>query len=155
MSHYRVRIKQGENEIEIESSEKSYVDTKLKEIGSSFSLHKTPLRNSSGNSTKKTGAKTKPLSMVEHVRALAPKGGTQYAIAVGHYFETFGGKAEEGFKNQDISDAYKKVKFKHSNPAKTVTDAKKQGYFMDGPTDGTLQLTQTALEWVENQQNEK
>ncbi len=154
MSHYRVRIKQGENEIEIESSEKSYVETKLKEIGSSFSLHKTPLRSSAGKSTKKNGAKTKPLSMVEHVRALSPKDGTEHAVAVAHYLETTGGKAE-GFKTQDIYAAYKKVKFAHSNPPQTVFNAKKKGYLMDGPNEGTLQLTQTALEWTQNRQNGK
>ena len=156
MSHYRVRIKQGENEIEIESSEKTYVESKLKEIDSlfNFNKHKVPLQSSSGENNKKNGVETKPLSLVEHVRALSAKDGTEYAIAVAHYLENTEGKAE-GFKTQDIYAAYKKVKFAHSNPPQTVVNAKKKGYLMDGPTDGTLQLTQTALEWIENRLNGK
>ena len=88
--------------------------------------------------------------MAEHVRALAPKSGPQYVIAVGDYLERFGNMAH-GFKTRDVADGFRSVRYRHSNTAEAIRQAKQQGFLMDGKELGTLLLTQTAESWIKGQ----
>jgi len=146
---YRVRIRKGEIEIEVESSEKNYVDAKLDEwIKRLAPASRDAARPEEDAASRPSGAKGK--SLAEHVRALAPKSGPQYVIAVGDYLERYGEMAD-GFKTRDLVDGFRTVKYRHSNPAEAVRQAKQQGFLMDGREAGSLILTQTAEAWVKGQ----
>ena len=150
MAGYRVRIRKGEVEIEVESSDKRYVDSKLDEW--SKRLSDSPGHGAAAPeedaALRSSGAKGK--SLAEHVRALAPKSGPQYVIVVGHYLERYG-QMGGGFKTRDLVDGFRTVKYRHSNPAEAVRQAKQQGFLMDGSESGSLVLTQTAEAWVKGQ----
>jgi hypothetical protein len=148
MSHYRVRVKKGEIEVEVDSSDKDYTESKLKELLAGLEKPPGP-KKGSGPATQQAEPRSsgKPISMVEYVRSLAPKSGTQYVVAVGDYLEKYGGMAA-GFKTRDIADAFTTVKFKHSNPAEAVRQAKSQGLLMDGKEAGTFLVTSTGENWV-------
>ncbi len=149
MSGYRVRIRKGEVEIEVESSDKGYVDSKLGEWSKRLSLGSrdaTPPEEDAA--PRASGSKGK--SLAEHVRALVPKSGPQYVIAVGDYLERYG-QMSEGFKTRDLVDGFRTVKYRHSNPAEAVRQAKQQGFLMDAKESGSLLLTQTAEAWVKGQ----
>ncbi len=149
MAGFRVRIRKGDVEIEVESSEKGYVDTKLGEWSQRLSLGFQDARAVEEDVTHRpSGAKGK--SLAEHVRALAPKSGPQYVIAVGDYLERYG-QMPEGFKTRDLVDGFRTVKYRHSNPAEAVRQAKQQGFLMDGKESGSLLLTLTAEAWVKGQ----
>ncbi len=149
MATYRVRIRKNEVEVEVESSEKEYVESKLKELDEL--LRPKPISGKAMTiDAAPTAAPGKGRSLAEHARALAPKSGTQYVIAVGDYLERFGGLSR-GFKTRDVADAFRAVKYKHSNPAEAVRQAKQQGFLMDGEEPGSLVLTQTAESWVKGQ----
>ena len=92
------------------------------------------------------GGKTK--SLVEHAKEINPKKAIQHVIAAGHYFEAV--QRMPGFKTKDISEAFKQMRYAHSNPSEAVRQARAQGFLMDGP-EGTLQLTRTAMSWVDGQ----
>jgi hypothetical protein len=152
MTHYRVRVKKGDAEVEVDSSDKDYTETKLKEL-----LVDLPAREPAGPPTKPAGkqvsataAPGKPLSMVEYVRSLAPKSGAQYVVAIGNYLEKHGGMAS-GFKTRDIVEGFTTTKYKHSNPAEAVRQAKTQGLLMDGKEAGSLLVTSTGEDWVKVQ----
>lgn len=51
--NYRVRYRNGEFEVEVESSEKSYVDSTLKELLEKEGVHSTKTSSASKTSTKK------------------------------------------------------------------------------------------------------
>lgn len=146
---YRVRIRKNGVEVEVESSEKEYVESKLKEL-QEFLRPKPIAGKATTIDAAPSADSSKGRSLAEHVRALTPKSGTQYVIVVGDYLERFGGLSR-GFKTRDIADAFRSVKYKHSNPAEAVRQAKQQGFLMDGTEPGSLVLTQTAESWVKGQ----
>ncbi len=149
MAEYRVRVRKGEVEIEVESSDKSYVESKLGEWSKRLSLGAREIVAPEQDvPSRSPGVRGK--SLAEHVRALAPKSGPQYVIAVGDYLERYGQLAN-GFKTRDLVDGFRTVKYRHSNPAEAVRQAKQQGFLMDGKESGSLLLTQTAESWVKGQ----
>jgi len=152
MAHYRVRVKRADVEVEVDSSDKEYTESKSKELFAHFEVHgPTPTPKKAGLAQKATSrAREKPLSMVEHVRSLLPKSGAQYVVAIGDYLEKHGGMPD-GFKTRDIADGFTTVKYKHSNPAEAVRQAKSQGLLMDGKEPGTLLVTSTGEDWVKVQ----
>jgi hypothetical protein len=151
MSGFRIRVRRGDVEIEVESSEKAYVDEKLAEWSERLSVgsSRTSVHDQGDDQPPRaTGQKGK--SLAEHVRALAPKSGPQFVISVGDYLERFG-QMPDGFKTRDLVDAFRAVKYRHSNPAEAVRQAKQQGFLMDGKETGSLLLTRTAEAWVKGQ----
>lgn len=153
MNSYRVRVRKADAEIEVESTDKAYVDTKLSEWSERLSLgytDKKPARAAKAPVPEHTEVEGKGKSMVEHVRALTPKSGSQHVIAVGDYLERYGGM-RDGFKTRDLVDGFRTVRYRHSNPAEAVRQAKQQGFLMDGKEAGSLILTQTAEAWIKGQ----
>jgi len=152
MPHYKVRVMKAGVEVEVDSSDKEYADSKLKELLSHFPSEDATVVDKGGGTMPKPTAPTraKPLSMAEFVRSLAPKSGPQYVVAVGLYLEKHGEMAD-GFKTRDIADGFTTVKYKHSNPAEAVRQAKSQGLLMDGKEAGSLLVTSTGEDWVKVQ----
>jgi hypothetical protein len=153
MDHYRIRIRNGDAEIEIDSSDRDYVESKLTELTAWLGAHRSePVGTQSAppRIADRAAPAAKGVSLVEHVRKIGPKSGTQFVMAVGHYLEQFGGMAT-GFKTRDVAEAFQTVKYKHSNTAEAVRQAKAQGFLMDGKSPNTTVLTQSAEAWVSGQ----
>lgn len=152
MTHYRVRVKRADVEVEVDSSDKEYTDSKSKELFAHFEVDgSTPTPKKAGVAQKTASmAREKRLSMVEYVRSLSPKSGAQYVVAIGDYLEKHGG-VPGGFKTRDIAEGFTTVKYKHSNPAEAVRQAKSQGLLMHGKEPGTLLVTSTGEDWVKVQ----
>src|SRR5262245_36779239 len=149
--HYRVRVKNGEFEVEVDSSDKAFAESKLKELVPPLDLRRSRVPTVTADKAPPVshgGGKT--LSLAEHVRSLSPRSGAQHVIAVGDYLERFGGMVG-GFKTRDVAAGFTTIKYKHSNPAEAVRQAKSQGLLMDGKEDGTLVITSTAEAWVKTQ----
>jgi hypothetical protein len=152
----------GDVEIEVDSSDKDYTEAKMKELMAAFapaktasaprasSAEPTPKLLAHGAASSKPAASSKQMSMVEYVRSLAPKGGTQYVIAVAQYLEQHGGMAN-GFRTRDLVEGFQTVKYKHSNPREAVRQAKQQGFLMDAKEPGLMVTTQTGEAWVQAQ----
>jgi hypothetical protein len=161
MSHFRVKVRSGDVEVEVDSSDKEYTEAKVKELLAAFGPGKTPRAAAAAPEPKAKRAEPAPapagsakrVSMVEYVRSLGPKGGTQYVIAVGQYLEQHGGMAG-GFKTRDIVDGFQTVKFKHANPREAVRQAKAQGFVMDAKEPGAMVVTQTGEAWIKAQLTE-
>jgi hypothetical protein len=150
MTHFRVRVRKAEIEIEVDSSDKDYTEAKLRELLVRFVTKAPPVPKTPGAARVVSSGPGKTLSLSEHVRALSPKSGTQQVIAVGDYLERYGGMPD-GFRTRDIAAGFKTIKFKHSNPAEAVRQAKSQGLLMDGKESGTLVITSTAEAWIKTQ----
>lgn len=148
MTHYRVRVRKGDLEVEVDSSDKDYTETKLRELLAAVEAEASAAPAKTTRAL--APASDKPLSMVEYVRSLAPKTGTQYVVAVGDYLEKHGGM-RDGFRTRDVAEGFTSVKFKHSNPAEAVRQAKSQGLLMDGKEAGTFLVTTTGENWVKVQ----
>ena len=153
MSHYRVRVKRADVEIEVDSSDKEYTESKLKELLGGVEAKEAAPKATTGAGTGRAhvASHAKALSMAEYVRSASPKSGSQYVVAVGDYLEKHGGMPN-GFKTRDIIAGFMNIKYKHSNPAEAVRQAKSQGLLMDGKEEGLFVVTSTAESWVKTQQ---
>jgi hypothetical protein len=86
MSHYRVRVKRADVEVEVDSSDKEYTESKLTELLGGVEIKETAPRASGRAGKVHVVADTrKSLSMAEYVRSVSPKSGSQYVVAVGDY----------------------------------------------------------------------
>lgn len=153
MSHYRIRVQFAGVEVEVDSSDKEYTEAKFKALIASFGPARVvpePRRVVAPEPANPLKAGGKQKSIVEYVRSLAPKSGTQYVVAVGDFLERHGGMAN-GFRTRDVIDAFRKVKYKHANPAEAVRSAKQQGFLMDAKEAGTMVVTQSGEAWVKGQ----
>lgn len=87
-------------------------------------------------------------SLAEHVRAVGPSGGLEHVLAVGYYLERHS-RLNGGFRRRDLAEAFKAVRYQHSNPGVPIATARRQGLLMDGEEHEKLLLTETAERWVE------
>lgn len=161
MESFKLRVKTNDFEIEVESPDQGYTDGKFAELlrlvgGSREAARPAPARAKASSPQgpavidQADQSIDKPTSMVEYVRTLSPKSGSQYVVAIGAYLESHGGM-ESGFRSRDISGGFKSVKYKHANPAEAIRQAKSQGFLMDGREPGTMIVTQTGEAWVKGQ----
>ncbi len=148
---YRVRIKIGDFEFEAESSERAFVEEKLKE-------HLASKGNALTESEKPDPQKTviesavaagKKLSLTEFVRKVNPKSGTQKVVAVAYYKEKLDGKAD--VPAIEVTAGLKAIKYNHSNYRMAISEAKRIGYLMDGNLPKTVVVSSTGEDWVEKQ----
>lgn len=147
-SKYRVRIKNQEFEVEIESTDKAFVEKKLKDY-SVVSFEGSTRKSGASSETQKSSssASGKKLSIQEFVKTVKPKGGPQHAIAAIYYLETHGGQPDAS--TSDVTAAFKTIRFKSTNVTRDVLTAKSQGYVMNGNTKRTWVVTNTGQEWVQ------
>lgn len=153
-NQYRLKIKFGDIEIEVEGTDKEYVNHNFEKLSKEYI--ESIGRNATNNIMKTTeGSKasaekeiSKSMSSAEFVRIIKPKSGTDYAVTLGYYLEKIVGKEE--FTGADIKNKFIEVKFKHSNPSDTISKAKTTGRIMDGHEKNSYILTQTGEQWVED-----
>ena len=145
---YRVRVRRGDLELEVEATDAGYVDEKLAELldrmgveGSNGS-ERAPRSPNSGASA--TG---KPPSLVEFVRLVSPSGGLEHVLAVGYYLEHHRGSTG-GFRRREVVQAFKTLRYSHSNPGVPIAAGRKQGLLMEGAEGDKIRLSETADEWV-------
>lgn len=152
-SSYRLKIKFGEIEIEVESTDEDFVNQNFDNLRREYvALLESDSRDSGVKSTKgpdSANAKSvnKSMSLAEFVRLIKPRSGTDYAVTLGYYIEKITGKEE--FTGGDIRSKFIEVKYKHSNPSDTISKAKATGRIMDGHEKNSYILTQTGEQWVE------
>jgi hypothetical protein len=145
---FRVRLRRGGAEFEVESSDDAYVDQKVAELASWLGLEpaEAPMRElSSADSAAASTAK--PPSLVEHVRRIGPSNGLEHVLAVGFYLEHHR-KMAGGFRRRDLGHAFKALGYNHSNPGVPIAAARRQGLLMDGAEADKIRLSESADQWV-------
>lgn len=143
---HRLRLRHGERELEIESSDLTFIESKLDEFWRAGEAARTAA--TSGRDGSAELRPSRPLGLVEHVRRIGAKSGTEMVVAVGSYLEEQRGLSG-GFKTRDVAEAFKEARFHHSNPSEAVRQAKAAGWLMAGDERQAHRLTQTALDWVQ------
>lgn len=145
---YRVRIRSTDLEVEVEAPDAGYVDAKVAELLGWMGLEPLETGLDESPAPKSGGsAAGKPPSLVEHVRSVSPNGGLEHVLAVGYYLEHHRG-ATGGFRRRDLAQAFKAVRYRHSNPGVPIASGRKQGLLMEGAEADKIRLSETADEWV-------
>lgn len=148
MPHYRVKIKNQDFEIEIESSDKAFVEKKLKDY-SMISFEK----NHSASSVEKTSSRSqdKKVSLNEFYKSINPKGGSQHVLLVSYYKETYEGLTE--IATQDIANGFKEIRYRSTNIARDVAQAKTARFIMPGSSKRSFVVTNSGQEWIRSRSN--
>lgn len=143
--YYKIRIKRGDSEIEVESHDKKYVEEKVSKFLSLDGDKKTK-QSPEKELSRKTGGKK--ISLQEFLRKVNPETGPKGALTICYFFEK--NEGQEEVKTSNITGNFKKIRKPFKNPWDAISKAKDQGLLMDGNSPKHVLVTQTGEEWVEN-----
>ena len=146
--NFRISLKQGDRELRISAPDQAWVDSKLNELGGWLESGESVQPTRAGKLKGGSSTAGKSPSLAEHVRAVEPSGGLEHVLAVGYYLERYS-RLQGGFRRRDLAEAFKAVRYQHSNPGVPIATARRQGLLMDGEEHEKLLLTDTAERWVE------
>ena len=145
---YRVRLKRGDNELQVSAPDRVWVEARLEALMGWLAASSDSPNGAPGAPDRDVSAPAKAPSLAEHVRAVGPSGGLEHVLAIGYYLERYS-RLSGGFRRRDLAEAFKAVRYQHSNPGVPIATARRQGLLMDGEEHEKLQLTETAERWVE------
>jgi len=157
MPNFRVRIKRGDNEIEVEG-DKKYIAQILKKYGLEETLQPSKLpkpgKKSIPDSTPQKGFSGK-MSTAEFVLKYQIKKHTDLVLGFGYYIEKM--KGMDKFTPGDITSCYYEAKLDPSNTSQMIIQNIKRGFLMEakGSEKGSkgkkyYTLTQSGITFVEN-----
>lgn len=146
---YRIRVRKGDFEVEIESVDKEYVESKLKDFSEELSK-----ANQLSTMVQPVGLRQagdalpsgRPLSLVELRKSVNPDSGSEHTVTVGYYLEKFQGQQE--YEPKELIDGLKKLGCNFKNYHDVVLKTKKIGWLMEGSSKKLLRLTNTGESWV-------
>jgi hypothetical protein len=145
---YRVRIRRADVDVEVEAPDAAYVDAKVAELLDWMGVEALPsLEDVHPRPESAVTAAGKPPSLVEFVRSVRPNGGLEHVLVVGYYLEQHRG-ATGGFRRRDLAQAFKTLRYNHSNPGVPIAAGRRQGLLMDGAEVDKTRLSESADQWV-------
>lgn len=151
---YLISLKKGDSELRISGPDQVWVEARLEELkgwlaaGAEEQLQGISSGPAAASDPRGGGTGTgKAPSLAEHIRAVAPSGGLEHVLAVGYYLERYS-RLKGGFRRRDLAEAFKAIRYSHSNPGVPIATARRQGLLMDGEEHEKLLLTETAEQWV-------
>ena len=141
-AHYRIRVKRPDLEVEVESTDREYVDAKLDQylnIGPSI---EPPVAGGSVAPRRR-----RPMSISEFVRQVNPDKKNEVAAAIAYFLEYHTEPIVEEWKPDQIADRFQDVR--KSAPANMTDLLVKSNFFMGGREKGSYRLSETGVNWVE------
>jgi hypothetical protein len=148
--YYKLRLKTQTFEVEVESSDREFVEEKIRTFADRVQRNGNEALSAGSISEPHDFAGTesgaKRLSLSEFIQRVGAMSGTEYVVAVGYFLEKHQGL--KAFTSADVKAAFLKLKFQHSNPSDAIAKARAAGKLMEGQDKNTYVLTQTGEAWV-------
>ncbi|MGQ0678057.1 MAG: hypothetical protein ACT4OM_00095 [Actinomycetota bacterium] len=138
---YRLRIRSGHYEVEVQGPDPNYVDAKFAELLALVD-DEEPISDAA---TPPPRAEAESLG--ELIRLVGPSGGLEHALVAGYFLEKSAGLTG-GFRRRDLAAAFKTIKYSHSNPGVPISLGKKQGLLVHASEPDRVKLSDAAAEWV-------
>lgn len=149
---FRVRVKRPHLEVEVESTDRAYVDAKMEEYlnGQSWS---TATDSSANGPTapRQDGPRRRPLSIGEFVKQINPDKKNEVAATIAYFLEYHADPIIEEWKPDQVADKFADVR--KAKPANMTDLLQKSNFFMGGREKGSYRLSETGVAWVEDQVN--
>lgn len=144
---YRIRVKRGDLEVEVESSDRDYVEAKLEHYLNAQRSSEPPAAESGVDVR---GARSRrPVSVREFVKQINPEKKNEVAAAIAYFLEYHAAPAVEEWRSDEIADKFADAR--KPKPANIRDLLIKSDYFMEGREKGTYRLSETGVNWVEGQ----
>jgi hypothetical protein len=143
---YRIRVRRGDVEVEVESTNEDYVSAKLNFYLSDSNAK--PQTSRLGSS--QPGAESqRPLSMGEFIRQISPEKKNEIAATLAYFLEFHAEPVREEWKPDEVATKFTDVR--KPRPANITDLLKKSEFFMVGKEKGSYRLSGTGVKWVEDQ----
>jgi len=145
---YRVRVRRGDVEVEVESNDKNFVERHLEQqMAAALAVAKAP-SHATTESEPPCGTR-RPLSLREFYKQVSPKQMQQRAATIAYYVEHMSTEKVEEWKPTDIETKWADTgeKKRPGNLAGTI----RQSTFFSRIRPGQYRLSNTGLEWVEGE----
>ncbi len=142
---YRIRVKYPDLEVEVESSDREYVEAKLDQY-----LNIQVVRGSSSTSrpTEPGPARSRrQVSMSEFVKRVNPHKKNEVAAVIAYYLEYHAESIAEEWKPDQVADKFPDIR--KAKPANMTDLLQKSTFFMSGREKGTYRLSEDGVNWVE------
>jgi hypothetical protein len=137
---FRVRIRRADYEVEVESSDKRYVDEKLREhLGSA-----TPTVLATNAPPVNEGPR--PTSLKEFAARVRPDKKVEIAASVAYYLEHLIEVPVTHWKPEDVASRFTEIR--KERPKNMPNLLKSSLYFMQADEKGCYKLTDTGILWV-------
>jgi hypothetical protein len=142
---YRIRVKRGDLEVEVESSDRDYVETKLNQYLDAERSPEPPTAEPGPNIRGERSRR--PVSVREFVKQVDPEKKNEVAATVAYFLEYHAAPLVEEWKPDDIGDKFADAR--KPKPANMRDLLIKSDYFMEGREKGMYRLSETGVNWVE------
>ena len=139
---YRIRIKRGDAEVEVESTDKDYVEAKIQEylaagsqldgVAPAFPVSHPPRAK-------------RPLSVGEFVKQIGPDKKNEIAATLAYFLEYHAGSEE--WRPDEVGTKFTDAR--KPKPANMADLLAKSNFFMKGRQAGFYKLSETGVKWVE------
>lgn len=145
---YRIRVKRPDLEVEVESTDREYVDKKLDYY---LNMPATAEPAAPGGLARPHPNRSlrRPMSIGEFVRQINPSKKNEVAAAIAYFLEYHADPVSEEWKPDQIADRFPDVR--KPKPANMTDLLVKSNLFMGGREKGSYRLSEPGVIWVESQ----
>jgi hypothetical protein len=138
-------VRTNQLEVEVESTEKAFVEGKLKEY---LSIPKNQPDQDTDKDDKSPGNRfSKEGSLNSFVKKINPVSKSETAAAIAYFLENHSQTVLLEWRPNDLADKFPDVR--KSKPKNMTDTIRKSDLFMNGKTKGSYQLSEDGVEWVE------
>lgn len=138
---YRIRVKRPDLEVEVESTDRAYVDSKLDQYLNTATAPELPTAGG------RAGARVRPpASISEFLRQVSPVKKNEVAATIAYFLEFHADPPLEDWKPEQIAAKFPEVR--KTKPANMTDLLAKSGFFM-GLEKGFYRLSEDGVLWVE------
>lgn len=142
---YRIRVRRADVEVEVESTDREYVQAKLDQYltpRTAVETAKLALRSETIDTNVRP-----PTSLREFVKQVDPHKNNEVAAAIAYFLEYHAQPTLEEWRPDDVADKFADVR--KPKPANMTDLLVKSNLFMKGRQKGLYRLSETGVQWVE------
>lgn len=150
---FRIRLRRGDHELEIESSSREFVEEKI-EIYLATLPKGTPeamgsARELTGRTThERLGENSRPISLREFAKLVGPDKKTEIAATIAYFLEHYAEELLADWKPSEVSGRFTELRESPpTNPAMTIGSS---DFFMHSSSAGRYKLSSTGVAWIES-----
>jgi hypothetical protein len=144
---YRIRVKRLDLEVEVESTDRAYVDARVDQYLNSATSAEPPAAAGRGQSSSKRSSRSP--SIGEFVRRINPAKKNEVAATIAYFLEYHAEPIAEEWKPDHVADKFPDVR--KPKPANMTDLLVKSNFFMGGREKGSYRLSESGVNWVEAQ----
>jgi hypothetical protein len=146
---YRIRVKRGDLEVEVESSDRDYVEAKVDQY---LNAEPSPEAPTAESRIQDPNARSRrPVSIQEFVKQVNPQKKNEIAATIAYFLEYHAAPPIEEWRSDEIGDRFADAR--KPKPANMRDLLVKSDYFMEGREKGTYRLSEKGVNWVEGRLN--